>query len=366
MYIRLSIAPKMATTKNRPHSMGSDHWFATYFDKGGNVNKYISMIERKYPDEKFDDDERRRFLVAHMSNDYALKLALYLRERGICIFNTNYEEDIRYMRAIFETAEQREERLRKEKQLEGNEDEDLCHAENKEEKVKEEEVEDLATKKNIEIKILLMKCGLKSSKSKNSELLQDKKEEIKVEEAKEEKTVIENKKIETKKVEEAKEEKTVIENKKIETKKVEVKEEKNGIDKKKNRSSHVYEGILLTNKLSDTNDSLHSHPSDNITKQIINDIILEKSKIPYKKIEPEDNKSKIVQYLGWKSPTNDFEQKRERDLKTIYKLNGIKESQVAQNGEMTVIARLSHLLDTGQFSDVNIRVGTGNNAAIFK
>ncbi|XP_045624584.1 serine-rich adhesin for platelets isoform X2 [Procambarus clarkii] len=42
------------------------------------------------------------------------------------------------------------------------------------------------------------------------------------------------------------------------------------------------------------------------------------------------------------------------------------ESQMAATGEMSVVERLKYLLDTGQFADVNIRVGQGNNATVFK
>lgn len=39
---------------------------------------------------------------------------------------------------------------------------------------------------------------------------------------------------------------------------------------------------------------------------------------------------------------------------------------MAATGEMSVVERLKYLLDTGQFADVNIRVGQGNNATVFK
>ncbi|XP_068239985.1 serine-rich adhesin for platelets-like isoform X2 [Palaemon carinicauda] len=42
------------------------------------------------------------------------------------------------------------------------------------------------------------------------------------------------------------------------------------------------------------------------------------------------------------------------------------EQQLATTGEMSVVERLQYLLDTGQFADVNIRVGQGNNVAVFK
>merc|ERR1711874_503688 len=154
----------------------SDFWFSTYFDKGGNVNKYIDMIEKKYPPDKFDPDERRRFLVAHMSNDQALKLAIYLRDRGICIFNTNYDEDIRYMRAIFETLEQREERLKREKKLQGKEDEKEKDDEEKKKEQEEKEAEALEKKKALDLKILFMKCGL-APKQKTCEKLPEPKVE---------------------------------------------------------------------------------------------------------------------------------------------------------------------------------------------
>ncbi|XP_066985429.1 LOW QUALITY PROTEIN: serine-rich adhesin for platelets-like [Macrobrachium rosenbergii] len=42
------------------------------------------------------------------------------------------------------------------------------------------------------------------------------------------------------------------------------------------------------------------------------------------------------------------------------------EQQLATTGEMSVVERLQYLLDTGQFADVNIRVGQGNNVTVFK
>ncbi|XP_042243624.1 mucin-5AC-like isoform X2 [Homarus americanus] len=42
------------------------------------------------------------------------------------------------------------------------------------------------------------------------------------------------------------------------------------------------------------------------------------------------------------------------------------DSQLAGTGEMTVVERLRYLLDTGQFADVNIRVGQGQNVTVFK
>ncbi|XP_042892767.1 uncharacterized protein LOC122266888 isoform X2 [Penaeus japonicus] len=42
------------------------------------------------------------------------------------------------------------------------------------------------------------------------------------------------------------------------------------------------------------------------------------------------------------------------------------ESQMSVTGEMSVVERLQYLLDTGQFADVNIRVGQGNNVVVFK
>ncbi|XP_069956477.1 uncharacterized protein [Cherax quadricarinatus] len=44
----------------------------------------------------------------------------------------------------------------------------------------------------------------------------------------------------------------------------------------------------------------------------------------------------------------------------------LRESQVVATGEMSVLERLQYLLDTGQFADVNIRVGQGSNATVFK
>ncbi|XP_027212089.2 nuclear pore complex protein DDB_G0274915 isoform X3 [Penaeus vannamei] len=45
---------------------------------------------------------------------------------------------------------------------------------------------------------------------------------------------------------------------------------------------------------------------------------------------------------------------------------GTAESQMSVTGEMSVVERLQYLLDTGQFADVNIRVGQGNNVVVFK
>ncbi|KAK8392612.1 hypothetical protein O3P69_014792 [Scylla paramamosain] len=42
------------------------------------------------------------------------------------------------------------------------------------------------------------------------------------------------------------------------------------------------------------------------------------------------------------------------------------EMQLGVTGEMTVVERLQYLLDTGQFADINIRVGQGNSATLFK
>ena len=42
------------------------------------------------------------------------------------------------------------------------------------------------------------------------------------------------------------------------------------------------------------------------------------------------------------------------------------EKQLSSNGELTVIERLAHLLDTGQFADVNVRVGKGTDQTVFK
>ena len=39
---------------------------------------------------------------------------------------------------------------------------------------------------------------------------------------------------------------------------------------------------------------------------------------------------------------------------------------MATNGELTVVERLTTLLDTGQFADVNVRVGKGNEQTVFK
>lgn len=42
------------------------------------------------------------------------------------------------------------------------------------------------------------------------------------------------------------------------------------------------------------------------------------------------------------------------------------EMQLGVTGDMSVVERLQYLLDTGQFADVNIRVGQGNNVTLFK
>ncbi|XP_050720424.1 uncharacterized protein LOC127000585 isoform X2 [Eriocheir sinensis] len=42
------------------------------------------------------------------------------------------------------------------------------------------------------------------------------------------------------------------------------------------------------------------------------------------------------------------------------------EMQLGVTGDMSVVERLNYLLDTGQFADVNIRVGQGNNVSVFK
>lgn len=42
------------------------------------------------------------------------------------------------------------------------------------------------------------------------------------------------------------------------------------------------------------------------------------------------------------------------------------EMQLGVTGEMSVVERLQHLLDTGQFADITIRVGQGNNSGVFK
>ncbi|XP_045106865.1 mucin-5AC-like isoform X2 [Portunus trituberculatus] len=46
--------------------------------------------------------------------------------------------------------------------------------------------------------------------------------------------------------------------------------------------------------------------------------------------------------------------------------SALHEMQLGATGDMTVVERLQYLLDTGQFADINIRVGQGNNAALFK
>ncbi|CAL4059885.1 unnamed protein product, partial [Meganyctiphanes norvegica] len=88
--------------------------FTKLFTEGQPVNKYIERICNRYSEESFADEQRRRYLVAHMDMDDACYLASYLIDLGIEIKQSTFKECIDALRDLYETETEREERERAE------------------------------------------------------------------------------------------------------------------------------------------------------------------------------------------------------------------------------------------------------------